>query len=67
MDLTARTQTLAFAGRDARRWEPKTLRLRLFSIPALLARHARRVHLRLAAHHPWTGFALTAFTCLAAP
>lgn len=51
----------------ARRWEPKTLRLRLFSIPARLARHARRVHLRLSAHNPWTTLAVTAFTRLAAP
>ncbi|MEV3964574.1 IS1380 family transposase [Nocardia sp. NPDC050193] len=67
MDLTAWTQTLALHGHDARRWEPKTLRLRLFSIPARLARHARRVHLRLPTHNPWTGLALTAFTRLAAP
>lgn len=67
MDLTAWTQTLALHGHTARRWEPKTLRLRLFSIPARLARHARRVHLRLPAHNPWTGLALTAFTRLAAP
>ncbi|SDJ25538.1 MULTISPECIES: IS1380 family transposase [Nocardiaceae] len=67
MDLTAWTQILAFGPDSARRWEPKTLRLRLFSIPARLARHARRVHLRLPAHNPWTGLALTAFARLAAP
>ncbi|MFD4407594.1 IS1380 family transposase [Nocardia sp. NPDC058499] len=67
MNLTAWTQTLALHGHTARRWEPKTLRLRLFSIPARLTRHARRVHLRLPAHNPWTGLALTAFTRLAAP
>lgn len=68
MDLTAWTQTLAFTHEHpARRWEPKTLRLRLFSIPARLARHARRVHLRLSSHHPWTGLAVDAFTRLAAP
>lgn len=67
MDLTAWTQILAFGPDPARRWEPKTLRLRLFSIPARLARHARRVHLRLPAHNPWTGLSVTAFTRLAAP
>ncbi|MGF6889661.1 hypothetical protein ABIA39_009128, partial [Nocardia sp. GAS34] len=67
LDLTAWMQALALQEHDARRWEPKTLRLRLFSIPARLARHARRVHLRLSAHNPWTGLAVTAFTRLAAP
>lgn len=67
MDLTAWMQTLAFGQAPARRWEAKTLRLRLFSIPARLARHARRVHLRLSAHNPWTDLAVTAFTRLAAP
>ena len=33
---------LAFAEHPARRWEPKRLRLRLFSIAGRLARHARR-------------------------
>ncbi|WP_067665469.1 transposase [Nocardia miyunensis] len=57
-------RTLAPADHDARRWEPKTLRLLLFSIPARLARHARRTHLRLPDHHLWTGLALTAPTRL---
>lgn len=67
MDLIAWTQILALADHPARRWEPKTLRLRLFSIPARLVRHARRVHLRLSAHHPWAGLALTTFGRLTAP
>ena len=33
---------------DARRWEPKRLRLRLFTVPAALARTGRRVLLHLA-------------------
>ena len=37
----------------ARRWEPKRLRHRLYSIPAVLARGGRRVRLRYASHHPW--------------
>ena len=36
-DLLAWMQTLALTGHDARRWEPKRLRLRLLTIPA---RHA---------------------------
>ncbi|WP_433599212.1 IS1380 family transposase [Nocardia sp. CA-135953] len=67
LDLTAWMQTLALHDHDARRWEPKTLRLRLFSLPARLARHARHVHLRLSAHNPWTSLAVDAFTHLAAP
>ncbi len=67
MDLTVWMQTLALHDHQARRWEPKTLRLRLFSIPARLARHARRVHLRLSAHNPWTTLTINALTRLAAP
>jgi len=44
-------QTLALVDYDARRWEPK--RLRLLTIPATLARTGRRQLLHLAAHHPW--------------
>ncbi|MBU3068062.1 transposase [Nocardia sp. NEAU-G5] len=43
---------------------PKTFRRRLFSIPARLARHARRTHLRLSDHTPRTGLALTVLTRL---
>jgi Transposase DDE domain group 1 len=53
MELTAWLQILALHGHDARRWEPKRLRLRLFSIAGRIARHARRTRLRLAAHAPW--------------
>ncbi|MGC4936288.1 transposase, partial [Gordonia sp. DT30] len=35
-----------------RRWEPKRLRLQLFSIAAKLTRHARRTRLKLAATAP---------------
>lgn len=38
---------LALAGHEARRWEPKRLRFRLYRIPATLARRARRVVLHL--------------------
>jgi hypothetical protein len=46
-------QTLALTGHDARRWEPKRLRLRLFTVPATLARTGRQQLLHLADHHPW--------------
>jgi hypothetical protein len=52
-ELLAWTQMLALAG-DARRWEPKRLRLRLFSAAGRLARSGRRLRPRLAARWPWT-------------
>ena len=52
--LTAWTQLLAFPTHPARRWEPKTLRFRLFSIAARVVRHARRTVLQLPERHPWT-------------
>jgi len=52
-DLTAWMQLLALTGHDARRWEPKRLRYRLFTIPAALARTGRRVLLHLATRSPW--------------
>lgn len=54
VELTAWMQMLALAGHDARRWEPKRLRLRLFSIAARLAAHGRTRRLHLSAHAPWT-------------
>lgn len=53
-ELTAWMQMLAIPEHPARRWEPKRLRLRLFSIAARISRHARRTHLRLATHNPWS-------------
>lgn len=64
VDLTAWMQLLALDGEDARRWEPKRLRHRLFTIPATLARTARQVRLHLAGHHPWAGLATTAIARL---
>src|SRR3954451_5939399 len=40
-DLTAWMQTLALAGHQARRWEPKRLRLRLLAIAGRLATTGR--------------------------
>lgn len=45
---------LALGEHEARRWEPKRLRYRLFNVPAVLARTGRRVLLHLAAKSPWT-------------
>ena len=64
-DLTAWTQTLALTGHEARRWEPKRLRLRLFSIPARAARTGRRRLLHLAATAPFTDLVLTGLQALA--
>jgi hypothetical protein len=52
VELTAWLQTLALAGHDARRWEPKRL-LRLFYIAARLADHGRTRRLHLSGHAPW--------------
>jgi hypothetical protein len=70
LELTAWMQMLALTGHQARRWEPKRLRLRLFSIAGRVAHHARQVHLRLASHAPWADLTLTAWqrlTCLPPP
>jgi len=52
-ELTAWMQMLALHGHEARRWEPKRLRLRIFTIPAALARTGRRILLHLALKAPW--------------
>ena len=57
-ELTAWAQLLALTEHPARRWEPKRLRLRLFSIAGRLARSARRTVLHLSAHAPWTALLL---------
>jgi hypothetical protein len=63
-DLTAWMQTLALTGHDARRWEPKRLRLRLLSLPARHACTGRRRLLHLAATAPFTALALQALAAL---
>jgi hypothetical protein len=63
-ELTAWMQMLALADHPARRWEPKRLRLRLFSAAARLARHARRTRLRFARHWPCTDLIVTALARL---
>jgi hypothetical protein len=51
-ELLAWMQMLAFTG-PARRWEPKRVRLRIFTCAGRLVRGSRRLRLRLAARWPW--------------
>ena len=63
-DLLAWMGMLALTHHDARRWEPKRLRLRLFTIPAAIARTARRTTLHLSERAPWAHVAIQAITRL---
>ena len=54
-EITAWMQMLALAGHQARRWEPKRLRLRLFSAAGRLAFSGRRVVLHLSRTNHWGG------------
>ncbi|MGW0544856.1 IS1380 family transposase [Streptomyces griseoincarnatus] len=65
LDLLAWMPMLALTG-EARRWEPKRLRLRLFSTAAQLVTTGRRLWLRLARHWPWAQVITTAFERLQA-
>lgn len=56
-ELTTWMQMLVLTDHDARRWEPKRLRHRLFTVPATLARTGRRILLHLTNRHPWAGLA----------
>lgn len=58
--LTAWLQLLALHGTAARTWEPKRLRLRLFSIAGRIATRSRQTHLRLPTHAPWGHLITTA-------
>lgn len=46
-EISARTSMLAFDDHQARRWELKRMRLRIFSVPAIAARHARRIVVKI--------------------
>jgi DDE family transposase len=52
-ELLAWMAMLALDG-PARRWEPKRLRLRLFSAAGRITRGGRRVQLKISARWPWT-------------
>jgi hypothetical protein len=64
LDLLAWMPMLALTGK-ARLWEPRRLRLRLFSAAAQLVTTGRRRILRLAHHWPWTGEITAALARLA--
>jgi hypothetical protein len=64
-DLLAWTQMLALPG-PARRWEPKRLRLRIFTCAGRIVRGGRRLRLRLAASWPRVREITTAITRLQA-
>ncbi|WP_329088536.1 IS1380 family transposase [Streptosporangium sp. NBC_01469] len=64
-ELISWMQMLALNG-PARRWEPKRLRLRLFSVAGRLVRGGRRLRLRIAARWPWAPQIITAVTRLQA-
>lgn len=66
-EITAWMQMLALTEHDARRWEPKRLRLRLFSIAGRLARRSRRAWLRLASHAPHVAVVTAGLARLTAP
>jgi hypothetical protein len=64
-ELTAWMAMLALDG-PARAWEPKRLRLRLFSAGGRIVRGGRRLWLRIAATWPWATQITTAITRLQA-
>ena len=63
-DLLAWMGMLALTSHDERRWEPKRLRHRLFTIPATIARTARQAVLHLSDRAPWAHAAVDAITRL---
>lgn len=65
-ELTAWLGLLGHPDAAARRWESKRLRLRLFSIPAAIARTGRRTILHLSDRAPWATIALAAVMRLGA-
>jgi len=63
-ELTAWLQMLALTGTGARRWEPKRIRLQLFSVAGTIARRSRRVWLHLSGHAPHRHLLTTALAQL---
>ena len=71
VEVTAWMQMLALTSTDAmacgaRRWEPKRLRHRLFSVPAAIAHTGRRVLLHVSERAPWADLVVDAITALRA-
>lgn len=65
-EITAWLQMLTLTGHQARRWEPKRLRLRLFSAAGRLAHSGRRAVLHLSRTGRWTGLLLRVLHALRA-
>ncbi|MFI6882409.1 IS1380 family transposase [Streptosporangium canum] len=63
-ELLAWMQMLALQGTDARRYEPKRLRLRLLSVAGRLVRGGRRLRLRIPQQWPWSRQIITALARL---
>ncbi len=63
-DLVAWMQILALSGTVARKWEPKRLRMRLYTVPAATARSGRTTRLHLADKAPWAHLVEDAITRL---
>ena len=63
-EITAWIRLLAHPGHQARRWEPKRLRYRLFTIPATLVRRSRRTLIHVSARHHWSGLVEAAINTL---
>ena len=66
VEITAWLQMLTLTGHQARRWEPKRLRHRLFTVPASLSRTARQAWLHLSDRAPWDALVREAITRLRA-
>jgi hypothetical protein len=64
LPLLGCTDPTAQTAHQARRWEPKRLRLRLLATAGRLAVTARQTVLHLAADHPWTDIVLAILTRL---
>lgn len=65
-EITAWTGLLAHPEHQARRWEMKRLRHRLFTIPATIAHHGRRVILHLSSRSRWADVVHSAINTLRA-
>ena len=63
-EITAWMGLLAHPHHQARGWEPKRLRYRLFTIPATLARRSHRIVVHVSARHRWSGLVEEAITKL---
>lgn len=60
-DLMTHTQTIAFPDDELRLAEPQQLRYKLFHTPARIARHARRIIVRIQHDWPWAQALAVAF------